>query len=140
MAEPGPLCVAITGANRGLGRELVQQYAGQGARVLALSRRPPENVPKTVVWHRVDLSDASAIESLSTKLAGQPIDILINNAAIRGATGGLSAVAAQDFARVMAVNALAPVLLTRALLPNLRAGSARCCDDFQPRGIAGRGA
>ena len=50
------------------------------------------------------------------------MDLLINNAALRGATGGLAQIEPDDFAQVMATNVLGPLLVARALLPNLRAG------------------
>ncbi|WP_155243312.1 SDR family NAD(P)-dependent oxidoreductase, partial [Brucella anthropi] len=42
MADNGHRTVLITGATRGLGRELARQYAKDGWRVIACGRRPPE--------------------------------------------------------------------------------------------------
>ena len=70
----------------------------------------------------IDVTDGDAINQLAAQLAHQALDVLINNA------GVLTEDSLQDFdaARIrqqFEVNALAPLLLTRALLPNLRAGS-----------------
>ncbi len=66
-----------------------------------------------------------SIAALALALAGQPIDILVNNAGIRGSVGGIDTLEPGDFGAVMAVNALGPLLLTRALRPNLLAGRRR---------------
>ncbi len=49
----------------------------------------------------------------------------MHNAALRGDTGGLASLQVADFEAVMRVNVLGPLLLTRALLANLRAGAGQ---------------
>lgn len=124
-AEARRLAV-VTGASRGLGREFVRQLAGAGFAVLAgcrcLNATAAAHWEDHVTPFTLDVTDASSAEAAATMLQGQPVDLLINNAALRGATGGLSAVERADFLQVMAVNALGPLLVTRALLPNLRGG------------------
>lgn len=120
--------VLITGANRGLGRELARHYAGSGHDVIACCREPArrgEDMPGDTRWLPLDLSDEAAILGFPALLAGAAIDILIHNAAIRGATGGLAEVSGTDFTSVLRINALAPLLLTRELRPNLMAGARR---------------
>lgn len=127
---PGrPPVVLITGANRGLGRALVQAFAAAGAEVLAACRTP-EGATFAADAGRIralplDMGDPASIEGLAAQLAGQPLDILVNNAGIRGAMGGIDTLTPADFAEVMAVNALGPLILTRALRPNLMAGRHR---------------
>lgn len=71
--------------------------------------------------------------ALAESLGERPIDVLINNAAIRGDTGGLSTVEPEDFLEVMRVNALAPILIVRALLRNLLAGGDRIVANISSR-------
>lgn len=120
--------VLVTGANRGLGLALTRALAARGAQVIAACRDPgalAETGTPGVEAMSLDLAHTDSIENLARRLAGRPIDILVNNAGIRGATGGLATLAAADFAEVMAVNALAPLLLVRALHANLQAARRR---------------
>ena len=95
--------VLITGASRGLGRALADLYAAAGFRVIACMRQG--------TGEPLDVSDEASIAALGERLDGRPIDIVINNAAIRGDTGGLASLVADDFLEVMRINALAPLLL-----------------------------
>jgi NAD(P)-dependent dehydrogenase (short-subunit alcohol dehydrogenase family) len=119
-----PGLAVVTGASRGLGRELVHQLATRGHEVLALCRNPADLplLPGRITALALDVTDAEAAHRAAATLNGRPVDLLINNAAIRGATGGLDEVEQGDFLSVMAVNALGPLLVTRAFLPNLRKG------------------
>lgn len=83
--------VLITGANTGIGLEFAKQYAAKGFKVIATHRRTetPDTLsdleqayPQTVVVERIDVRDLGMIDSVAQKYAGQPIDILISNAAI----------------------------------------------------------
>jgi NAD(P)-dependent dehydrogenase (short-subunit alcohol dehydrogenase family) len=117
--------VLITGASRGLGRALADLYAAAGFRVIACLRQG--------AGETLDVSNAGSIAALGARLEGQPIDIVINNAAIRGDTGGLASLEAEDFLEVMRINALAPLLLARALRPNLVAGRRKVLVNISSR-------
>ncbi|MGN8115702.1 SDR family oxidoreductase [Labrys sp. 22185] len=124
----------ITGASRGLGLALARHYAGAGWRVIACIRADtlPPNEDR-LEWRRVDVACPASIAELATGLAGIPLDVVINNAAIRGDTGGLATLDPDDFVAVMRVNALAPLLVVRALLPNLRIGRGRIIANISSR-------
>ena len=86
--------VLITGANRGIGLEFSKQYAAKGWTVIATHRRTEtpaslnellSGYPDTVKVERMDVTDLAMIDAVAQKYRGQPIDILINNAAIVGA-------------------------------------------------------
>ena len=111
--------VLITGAGRGLGRALADLYTATGFRVIACMRQAMPGA------EALDVAVAGSIAALAERLKGQPIDIVVNNAAVRGDTGGLDTLETGDFLEVMRVNALAPLLLARALRPNLLAGTRR---------------
>ena len=120
--------VLITGANRGLGRELTRLYAESGHAVIACCRDPHVrggDMRGDIRWLPLDLADEGAIRAFPALLEGAAIDILIHNAAIRGPTGGLAEVDFTGFAQVMQVNAAAPLILTREVRPNLMAGRRR---------------
>ncbi|WP_104668569.1 SDR family oxidoreductase [Ensifer adhaerens] len=124
--------VLITGASRGLGAGLARLYAEDGWRVIACQRAavPVEDATDRLT---LDVADPASIDALGRSLRGVAIDVLINNAAVRGDTGGLATLEADDFLQVMRVNALAPLLLTRALLANLKDGKRRVVANISSR-------
>jgi NAD(P)-dependent dehydrogenase (short-subunit alcohol dehydrogenase family) len=84
--------VLITGANRGIGLELARNYAMRGWNVIATARKPDKadelNAiakanPKVTV-EQLDVLDHAMIDALAAKYKDQPIDILLNNAAVLG--------------------------------------------------------
>ena len=123
--------VLITGSNRGIGLEFVRQYAVQGWTVIATCRSPDnatelhaiaEKYPGIKV-ERLDVTDQKSIELLQNKYADQPLDLLINNAALLGPRGNQTfnqqdyALAAQQYE----VNALGPLRVSQAFIENVRA-------------------
>ena len=121
--------VLITGANRGIGLEYARQFAGKGYRVIGTVRDPADAKELSAVADRVeqlDVSDGASVAALAKRLHGVPIDILVNNAGVfdrRDVT-----VDKVDFAmmeQTLAVNALGPLRVAQALLPNLRASKRR---------------
>ncbi|MBB4184640.1 NAD(P)-dependent dehydrogenase (short-subunit alcohol dehydrogenase family) [Sinorhizobium terangae] len=118
----GQRTVLITGASRGLGRELARQYAAAGWPVIACARAATAPDGEGIEHRQLDVADMGSIAALAAGLGGRPIDLLINNAGIRGDTGGLATIDPDDFLEIMRINALAPLLIVQALLPNLLAG------------------
>ena len=118
--------VLVTGAGRGLGRELAKQYAADGWRVIACSRiLPSDGYESDIEFQPLDVADPVSISTLAARLAGRPLDVLINNAAVRSQVAGLHRFEPDEFIDVVRINTLAPVLVTRALLINLRLGRLR---------------
>ena len=76
----------ITGASRGLGREFARQYASAGwtvhAGVRNLHQRSAieELQHEQIICHQLDVAKHDQILSVTTELAQEPIDLLINNA------------------------------------------------------------
>lgn len=115
--------VLVTGAGRGLGRELVRQYATDGWQVIACGRHlPAEGFEPGVELQPLDVADPASVSALAERLAGRPLDVLVNNAAVRSPAAGLHRFEPDEFLAVLCVNTLGPVLVTRALLANLRLG------------------
>ncbi len=132
--------VLVTGANQGIGLEFVRQYAADGWSVTACCRSPERAtdllaiaaVCPSVQVRRVDLLDAASIEQLARQLAGQPLDVLINNAGIMGAIPYRANLQRQHFGsvdydlweQVFRTNTLGTVKMTEACL-ELVAASAQ---------------
>ena len=84
--------ILITGSNRGIGLELVHQYAAQGWQALACCRRPDqattlnrlgEQFPNIAIY-TLDVAQQDQVQQLAAELHDHPIDILFNNAGIYG--------------------------------------------------------
>lgn len=112
--------ILITGASRGLGRALAQQFHDQQ---LALVARHPFEGPDGALVIQADVGqEAERIVQETLDRFGR-IDILINNASTLGPTPmpPLKNADWQDVAKVLHTNVLAPLHLTQLALPHLKA-------------------
>ena len=100
----------ITGASRGIGREVASTLASEGWRVLA-GVRDPKSAPPGTQAEAVDMENAGSIEALAKRLGArnERLDALVNNAGVYDGPAR----------RVWAINVLGPLRLTRALEPLL---------------------
>jgi NAD(P)-dependent dehydrogenase (short-subunit alcohol dehydrogenase family) len=114
----------VTGANRGIGLEYSRQLQARGDQVIAVCRTAsPELEALSVrIEAGIDLASEAAIAELVTRLQGVPLDGLILNAGILESMG-LEDLDAEAIRRQFEVNALAPLLLVRALLEQLPRGA-----------------
>lgn len=107
--------VLVTGANRGLGRALVEEALRRGAkRVYAASRQPLVHADARVTPVILDVTDWAQIQRAVESV--ESLDILINNAGI-SLPDDLNDRAA--FEQHFEVNVYGPVMMTQALLPSL---------------------
>lgn len=125
--------ILITGANRGIGLALTEAFAGRGDHVIATVRNPDQlhelavvmaRFPELIEVHRLEVTDHGSIAALAARLAGRPIDVLINNAGIIGPER--QSALDMDFdgwLETLKVNTIAPLAISQALLPNLRLGA-----------------
>jgi NAD(P)-dependent dehydrogenase (short-subunit alcohol dehydrogenase family) len=124
--------VLVTGANRGIGLEFARQYRAAGWQVIATARDPgaAKDLKALGVGVRIvplDVTRPESVAALAASLGNEPIDLLINNAGqgVGFEIRPLRELKMDEFERVMQVNALGPVRVTQALLPNLRAGKGK---------------
>ncbi|MGL1834693.1 SDR family oxidoreductase [Rhodocyclaceae bacterium SMB388] len=116
--------VLVTGASRGIGLELCKIYRERGDAVIAVCREPSDALAAlgVEVIDGVDVSQADAGQRLATALQGRTIDVLINNAGVLSADA-LGDIDFDAVLRQFQVNALGPLRVTQALLPNLGQGA-----------------
>ncbi|RIW29087.1 SDR family oxidoreductase [Bacillus salacetis] len=123
--------VMITGASKGLGRELAFAFAKEGAK-LAICARGEEKLKEVqqdleamgaeVLAVAADVSnsrDADRVVSITEKVYGR-IDVLINNASIFGKGPCLLLdYTDEEFEKVMKVNTMNPFIMTKRVLPGM---------------------
>jgi len=116
--------VLVTGANRGIGLEFCRQLQARGDQVIAVCRSasPELEALGVRIEAGIELASAASIAVLVARLQGQPLDVLILNAGILQSMG-LEDLDPEGIRRQFEVNALAPLLLVRALLAQLPRGA-----------------
>ncbi|UTA46902.1 SDR family oxidoreductase [Simiduia sp. 21SJ11W-1] len=114
----------ITGANRGIGLALTRCYLAAGHKVSAVCRQASDELRATDarIIDQVDVTQPQGIEQLQKALAGEAIDLLINNAGLL-VGDQLGELPWGDIERQFAVNTLGPLRVTQALLANLGQGA-----------------
>lgn len=134
MKDVGGRGVLITGASRGLGKELARVLARRGAKVVLVARGE-EELGKTVseIRHEggeahgiaFDVGDKEAIHRIAgaaNALVG-PIDVLVHAASTLGPVPmpALLDTECEDFARVLEVNLVGPFRLTKVIAGSMAA-------------------
>ncbi|WP_370154971.1 SDR family oxidoreductase [Streptacidiphilus sp. EB129] len=124
--------VLVSGVGPGLGRRVAEHAAAEGANVV-LGARTEENLAKTAsdieagrpgstAWRPTDIAveaDCTALAALAVERFGR-IDAVIHVAALDSHFGGLADADFNAWRRVMDVNLIGTLQLTRACLPALR--------------------
>ncbi len=128
------LTILITGANRGIGLELTEQFAEDGWQVLACCRNPAdagqlqalsERNP-SIELHALDVTNYQQMATLADQLSNRPIDILLSNAGIYGSKGvGFGEVDAQEWRQVLEVNTIAPLMLVQTFVEQVAASQQK---------------
>jgi len=115
--------VLITGANRGIGFALVEEFLVHGWRVLGCCRQPDEaafaHMPncQQLVLHELEVTDSTQIDTLAKACENESIDIIINVAGLFGPRDLLFGNTPVDsWLKVLHVNTIAPLKLVEALI------------------------
>ena len=124
----------ITGANRGIGLALAQQYLEADWQVVATCRNP-DNAHElsqlasdydSLSIESLEVTQASAIDSLVTSLDGRPVDILINNAGVYGQSNNdFGNTNTEQWLNALNINTIAPLKIMEALAENIAASEKR---------------
>lgn len=124
--------VAITGAGRGIGVELVRQYAAAGDRVFALVRNPDKaselkelaGKSPNISIHAMDVADDASVKAGAADTGADRIDILLNVAGVVGGEKqGLNDQAWGDWHDAFNVMTIGPLRVLQAFLPRMSEGS-----------------
>lgn len=124
------MTILITGATDGIGLALARHYHSQAKRLILIGRRPLAELDSTFFtptnYCQADLSQPDCAAIVARFLQDQaisPLDWLIHNAGL-GHYGPTHEQSAESVQTLMAVNLMAPMALTHALLPFMTASSA----------------
>ncbi|XP_075968697.1 C-signal-like [Anarhichas minor] len=133
--------ILVTGANRGIGLELVKQLTerrtGEEAHIYACCRAPEGSgaealrdlttqYPGKISIIQLDTSDedsiSAAVQAVNKQIGAGGLNLLINNAAINkpGIPAPLSASGKKDMMEVYEINVVGPFLIAKMLLPLLQ--------------------
>jgi NAD(P)-dependent dehydrogenase (short-subunit alcohol dehydrogenase family) len=135
--NPGKPTLLITGANRGIGLEFVNQYSALGWNIIATARTPKKAEAlqalaaqnSQIVIEQLDVTDHTRIEWLADIYRDQPIDILLSNAGLtpkyQSAFKRLKGVDFEMADMSMQVNAIGPLKLAQAFMDHVAASEQK---------------
>ena len=111
----------VTGANRGIGREIARGLSELGATVFAGVRSVTYDVPDE--WQKLplDVSQAGEIQEAINRVGDEAgrLDVLVNNAGVAYSEGPLDEERTAHVDRTISVNLRGPMLLCKYALPPL---------------------
>lgn len=122
--------VIVTGASRGIGLDIARVLAAAGYRVIAIARSTTEELaaagragkdgPGAIEFQAYDLCDTAQLGPLVRSLRNDfgPLYALINNAGV-GTAGVLGTMRDQDIERLIQLNSLSPILLTKYVVRSM---------------------
>ena len=129
IAEDSAGTVLITGANRGIGLALAERFEKAGYHVIGTARKPDradELQSLGAQVEQLDVTDPDSVASLAGRLEGTAIDMLINNAGIKGEDArNLEELDFGNMATVLDVNTMGPMRVAQALFKNVSAGERK---------------
>lgn len=121
--------VLITGANRGIGLALARNFSDAGFTVIGTARDPEEATELKETGARLeqlDVTDQASVDAMAQRLADTRIDILINNAGIKGEDSrDMASLDLESMEEVLNVNTLGPVRVMKALFQNVQSGERK---------------
>jgi NAD(P)-dependent dehydrogenase (short-subunit alcohol dehydrogenase family) len=118
----------VTGASSGLGLEITERLLARGERVAA-TVRASQRLADLAARHgdrlwtaELDVTDTAALRAVVDRAFAElgRVDVIVSNAG-RGLFGAAEELADDDIDEQVALNFVAPVQLTRSVLPHLRA-------------------
>ena len=116
----------VTGGRQGIGRAIVDRFLSEGAKVVTCGRGDrPEDLPDTVHWMAVDVSQVADVKNLQSYCAEKVggLDILVNNAGIQIEKTVVDTTD-DDWDKLMGANAKGVFLCCREFIPSMNKGAS----------------
>lgn len=130
MSEPRT--VVVTGGSRGLGLAIAQTLAREGFRVVAVARRSGAELDAAMAaadgairFAPCDLGDVATLQPLARRIRAEhgPVYGLVNNAGL-GTPGLLGIMPDAEIEKLVTLNTLAPIMLTKFMVRAMMAAGA----------------
>lgn len=133
MLMSEPKTALVTGANKGIGHEIVRQLLAKGLRIFLTARdaeaghKAVSGLQGDIQFLQMDVSDDASIENAASTYStlGIALDVLINNAAIYPDKDlDILTISREQLVKTFQTNTFAPLAVTQAFLPFLKKSSA----------------
>jgi 3-oxoacyl-[acyl-carrier protein] reductase len=124
MPDMTPRNIVLTGGSRGLGLGIAKRLVASGFQVVAIARRPTEELDAAIResggalhFRPFDLADTAGIAALVPAIRKEvgPLYGLVNNAAI-GTSGVLASMRVSEIERTVQLNTISPLVLTKHVI------------------------
>jgi len=111
----------VTGASRGIGREIALALANSGHHVIAVSRTPTTEANPAITTLACDISDINAVTQLHADVSTQhgPVHILVNAAGVFGPIALIKDSDPNEWLQTIMIDAVAAYYTSRAFLPGM---------------------
>jgi NAD(P)-dependent dehydrogenase (short-subunit alcohol dehydrogenase family) len=124
--------ILVTGANRGIGREIARQLAEGGHKVILgirsedAGQRTAQEIGHGAAAIKLDVTSDDSVAAAAQWIEAEygKLDAVVNNAGIGVGNAGLATPNLDEVRQIMEVNFYGPMRLNAALLPLLRKGDA----------------
>jgi 3-oxoacyl-[acyl-carrier protein] reductase len=132
MADAPPKNIIVTGGSRGLGLAIALRLRDAGYTAVVVARQESDEIiatsgkPTSLHFCSCDLADLDSIPELVKKIRASvgPIYGLVNNAGI-GTSGVLATMRVADIERLVRINTVAPMIMTKHVVRAMMVDGAR---------------
>ena len=110
----------VTGASRGIGKEIALALQAAGNKVIAVSRSG-DAISDLIISIKCDVADRKAVDSMAKDVATKygTVDILVNAAGVFGPIDLIQDADPDEYIETIMIDALAPYFTSRVFLPGM---------------------